>query len=103
MEDYSNQRLDLHTPIWVQWKGKIQNLLSEQNGQERNTSFELRFTTFGQAEFIYFDKYIIKSLNFDNVELTPLRNRADNNFRQCFLRTTPGKLLLYKLLTLSIN
>ena len=103
LEDYSNQRLDLHTPIWVQWKGKIQNLLSEQNGQERNTSFELRFTTFGQAEFIYFDKYIIKSLNFDNVELTPLRNRADNNFRQCFLRTTPGKLLLYKLLTLSIN
>ena len=115
LEDYSNQRLDLHTPIWVQWKGKIQNLLSEQNGQERNTSFELRFTIFGQTEFIYFDKYITKSLNFDNVELTPLQNLADNNFSrceqslisnsvaQCFLRTTPGKLLLYKLLTLSIN
>jgi DNA-directed RNA polymerase subunit beta' len=107
LEDYSNHRVDLHTPIWVQWKGKIQNLISEQNGQERNTAFELRFTNFGQTEFVYFDKYIIHSLIFDRVELTtelvPFRNQSDNNFSQCFLRTTPGKLLLYKLFTLSIN
>lgn len=107
LEDYSNHRVDLHTPIWVQWKGKIQNLISEQNGQERNTAFELRFTNFGQTEFVYFDKYIIHSLIFDSVELTtkfvPFQNQPDNHFTQCFLRTTPGKLLLYKLFTLSID
>lgn len=102
LQDYSNQRIDLHTQVWVKWRGKIQNLLSEQIGQERNTPFEIRFTNFGQTEFFYFDKYIINYISINMSELIPPSRVFENQVNQCFLRTTPGKLLLNKILTLSI-
>jgi DNA-directed RNA polymerase beta' subunit len=113
LEEYYNHRLELHNPIWVRWKGKIQNLVSEQNAQERNTPFEVRFASSGQTEFIFFDKYIIESLAKNSInheavnnisiptpqsELTTISGLA----RQCFLRTTPGRLLLYKIITLAM-
>ena len=111
LEEYSNQRLNLHTPIWVMWKGKIQNLVPEQTSQDRNSPFELRFTNTGQTEFVFFDKYIVYS--------TPINDQTDTNTNltlsdsneslarlirhaQCFVRTTPGRLLLYKIIRLSV-
>ena len=103
LEAYLNQQITLHKPVWVQWKGKIQNLMSEQAGQDRNTPFEIRFTSFGQTEFISFDKYsvhqspnIINMVEFKQTGITL-------NQKQFFIRTTPGKVLLYKLFKQSIN
>ena len=36
----------LHTPIWVKWNEKVQNLASEQYSHERNIPFEIRFDLF---------------------------------------------------------
>ena len=113
LEEYHNQRLSLHTPIWVRWKGKIQNLVSEQNAQERNTPVEVRFASSGQTEFIFFDKYIIKSLSKNSINQKPINNisipttQCEQNLInvsdiQCFLRTTPGRLFLYKIISLAM-
>jgi hypothetical protein len=101
LEEYYNNRVALHTPIWVIWNGKSQNLISEQTAQERNTPLELRFTNYGQTEFIFGDQYLIESkppllLNKSKVDSTT------NNPSQRFIRTTPGRLILYKLINLSM-
>jgi DNA-directed RNA polymerase subunit beta' len=101
LEEYYNQRLELHSPIWVRWKGKIQNLVPEQNAQERNTPFEVRFANSGQTEFIFFDKYVIESLAKNSINPEP-ENNISIPITQCFLRTTPGRLLLYKIITLAM-
>ena len=101
LEEYYNQSLELHSPIWVRWKGKIQNLASEQNAQDRNTPFEVRFSSSGQTEFIFFDKYIIESLSKNSINPEPIKN-ISIPITQCFLRTTPGRLLLYKIIALAM-
>ena len=83
LEEYHNKRLALHAPIWVRWKGKVQNLLPEQNAYDRNMPFEIRFDSFGNKEVYFREKY-----SFDN-------NVQPN---QSFYRTTPGRILLYKLI-----
>ena len=101
LEAYLNQQINLHKPIWVQWKGKIQNLMSEQAGQDRNTPFEIRFSASGQTEFFSFDKYTVSQSPNHMVESeNPVRTSIQKQF---FVRTTPGKILLYKLFKQSIN
>jgi len=94
LQDYANQKLNLHSPVWVRWEGKVQNLVAEQNSQDRNTPFELRLNTSGQNELIFFDKYILEA---------PLQNStANQRTSYFFVRTTPGRLILYKIITLSV-
>ena len=79
LEEYYNHRLKITNPIWVRWKGKIQNLVSEQNAQERNTPFEVRFASSGRTEFIFFDRYIIESLAKNSINHEAVNNIKYSN------------------------
>ena len=105
LEDYSNQQIELHSPIWVRWSEKIQNLISEKQAENLNTPFELRINNLGEIEYIYFDQYIIKSITkFDKVnQFISSNSKIENSCSsQCFIRTTPGRIILYKTITAAI-
>ena len=107
LENYSTQKLNLHTPVWFLWNGKSQNLVSEYSNVERNLPFEIRFSKLGQTEFIFFDKYIysqfFKNRFTEKQNLaTSFSEKETNDLNQYFLRTTPGRIILYKIITFSI-
>ena len=86
LEEYQNNRITVHTPIWVNWNEKVQNLASEQYSHERNTPFEIRCDLFGNKEFYFSEKYIFQP------------NNTFESTQQSFVRTTAGRILLYKLM-----
>jgi DNA-directed RNA polymerase subunit beta' len=108
LEDYSNQEIELHSPIWVRWAEKIQNLIPEKQAENLNTPFEVRINSVGEVEYIYIDQYIINSITkldkFNQFIPSNYKIENFNNFpSQCFIRTTPGRIILYKTIKASIR
>ena len=89
LEEYENNRITVHTPIWVKWNEKVQNLASEQYSHERNIPFEIRCDLFGNKEFYFSEKYIFQP------------NNTFGATQQSFVRTTAGRISLYKLMKLA--
>jgi len=97
VEEYQNKRLNLHTPIWVKWDGKIQNFISEQQAHDKNLPFEIRIDIIGNKEFYFPEKYLFQ--NTTKLNTTGLRPVSmEQAFEQLFFRTTSGRVLLHNLI-----
>lgn len=90
LEEYNNKRIHTHTTVWVNYNEKVQNLVSEQNSHDRNIPCEIRFDSFGNKEVYFPEKYIFAG------------NTSSNSNTYSFIRTTPGRILLYNLMK-SVN
>ena len=77
---YQNGDLDIHTAIWLQWNGKIENNDSDQ------TPLEVRINSFGVSTQLY-PSY--KSRKDASSQSTATFN--------LFLRTTPGRVIVNNL------
>jgi DNA-directed RNA polymerase subunit beta' len=121
LEDFNRQKLFLHTPIWVKYRKKVQNLLSEQIGHDRNRPLEIRFDMYGNTEFYYLEKYsFLPQKNDFFGDYTPssqisesnMTNKAEslisdnisrpeftllNSIQEDFIRTTAGRVIFYNL------
>lgn len=87
LEKLNTKLIDIHTPIWVRWSGKVQNFMSETHSHDRETPCELRVDCFGNTECLSLENYIFQTFG----------NSQPNNSIS-FIRTTPGRILLYKLM-----
>lgn len=90
MEEYDRSKLSAHTPIWVCFNKAVQNLVPQNQSQQRDRPIELRFDVFGKSELLaseHYENEIITKFNS-----TTLRTSS-------YIRTTPGRILLYNLMT----
>ena len=74
---YQNGDLDIHTPVWLQWKGKIENNDSNQ------TPLELRINSLGVNTQLYPSYKYRKDACSKSIATFNL-----------FLRTTPGRVIV---------
>ena len=74
---YQNGDLDIHTPIWLQWNGKIENNDSDQ------TPLEVRLTSFGVSTQLY--------PSYKSRKDAISKSTATFNL---FIRTTPGRVIV---------
>jgi DNA-directed RNA polymerase subunit beta' len=102
LESYTKKYLNLHTPVWVRWSGLVQNFVSEIQSREREQPCEIRIDTFGNTETLSLELYqrttsprgeSLKPVNMLQKEQIAIRKTSDVSF----IRTTPGRILLYKL------
>jgi DNA-directed RNA polymerase subunit beta' len=93
LEEYHTNKLHLHTPVWIFWQEEVQNFNSEHHAHEKNMPVEFRFDIFGTLEAIYSDKYQL---------LVAARLPVTNFCKQIFIRTTPGRLIFYKLISSAV-
>jgi len=93
LEDYSRQKLTLHTMVWVLWDGIVQNLTSKHYAHDRNKPCELRFDFLGRKESFYSEKYI-----YQYKDCRDFSNSKTNALEKHFYRTTVGRIILYKLM-----
>ena len=74
---YQNADLDIHTPIWLQWNGKLENNDSDQ------TPIEVRINTFGVSTQLYPSYKYRKDVSSKSTETFNI-----------FIRTTPGRVVV---------
>ena len=74
LKAFQNKNIHLHTPVWLQWQGKMEN------DETAQTPLELRINNFGSSTYIY-SKY---------------KRRKDESFSQStlYIRTTAGRVLV---------
>ena len=87
---YEQGCLETHTPIWVRWFGKHQNLVNEQESKVLEQPIEFRIDVFGKSDAIFHDRHIenIKESS-DYFSRLPLIENA------VYLRTTPGRVFFH--------
>jgi DNA-directed RNA polymerase subunit beta' len=91
LEQYNKNFLTLHSAVWVRWPGPVQNLISEAICREREQPCEIRLDEAGNIETFYLEKY--QRAISEKVE-NPIT--SFENLNMYFIRTTPGRILLYK-------
>ena len=118
LEDYERQKITTHTPVWVIWEGKVQNFLSEQQSRVKDNPLEIRLDVVGNEEFFASERYTVQTSKFFlELPYQPLSVTQSQNNNECLgtslgrplrgerkmtsIRTTPGRVLLYKLFTTS--
>ena len=74
---YQNGDLDIHTPVWLQWKGRIENNDSNQ------TPLELRINSLGVSTQLYPSYKYRKDASSKSIATFNL-----------FIRTTPGRVIV---------
>ena len=74
---YQNADLDIHTPVWLQWNGKVENNDSDQ------TPLEVRINSFGVSTQLYPSYKYRKDVSS--------KSTATFNL---FIRTTPGRVVV---------
>jgi len=101
LEEYQNKRISIHTPIWVQWDGKVQNLVSEQTSYEYNFPSELRIDIFGNKQVYFLEKYLYQKNTLGSKNQDSFESKSQDA-QTTFIRTTPGRILLHKLINSTI-
>lgn len=74
VQAFQNRHILLHTPVWLQWKGKIEN------DEGSYAPIELRINTFSSSTHIY-SRY-------------KRRNEESTSQSQLYVRTTAGRVLV---------
>ena len=107
MEEYYRSKLSAHTPIWVCFNKTVQNLVHQNQSQQRDRPIELRFDVFGKRELLASEQYVIHTSDQEDSLLT--KGRTENEIitkfssttirTSSYIRTTPGRILLYNLMT----
>jgi DNA-directed RNA polymerase subunit beta' len=92
MEEYYRSKLSAHTPIWVCFNKTVQNLVPQNQSQQRDRPLELRFEVFGKSE-------LLASEHYENEIITKFSSTKIRT--SSYIRTTPGRILLYNLMTRS--
>ena len=90
LEEYHRSQLPAHMPVWVFFNKTVQNLSPENQSQHRNHPIELRFDVFGKSELLgseHYENGLIANFGSESVRTSS------------YIRTTPGRILLYNLLT----
>jgi len=92
LEDYHRGYLTAHSTVWAVWDGDVQTALPEYQSRQRSIPNEIRLDIAGRIESFSDDKYE----NF-------LKNAETSTFhKSCYIRTTPGRIMMYHLLTTAI-
>ena len=78
LKAFQNKSIHLHTPVWLQWQGKMEN------DEGSQTPLELRINNFGSSTYIY-SKY---------------KRRKDESLSKStlYIRTTAGRVLVNSIL-----
>ena len=92
VEEYNSHRIQLHDPIWVKWDNHVQTLIPEQLSKKVNLVSEIRFDKYGNKEYFSKEQYLY---------LSCFKNMDQSKFKLRFIRTTVGRILFHKFITLS--
>lgn len=98
MEEYYRSKLSAHTPIWVCFNKTVQNLIPQNQSQQRDRPIELRFDVFGKSEILASEHYVIHASDQKENEIIT-KFSSTTLQTSSYIRTTPGRILLYNLMT----
>ena len=85
LSDYQSNKIHTHTPIWLKLDIPVQTLNSEKQAKDSTKPLEIRVNLKGDKKYFFTDSYIIS-------------NNQTNCSSTCFYRTTPGRVLMNKLI-----
>ena len=85
LSDYQSNQIHTHTPIWLKLDIPVQTLNSEKQAKDFTKPLEVRINLKGDKKYFFNDSYqvIKKSKNYSSTR---------------FYRTTPGRVLMNKLI-----
>jgi hypothetical protein len=87
LADYQSNKIHTHTPIWLKLNVPVQTLIPEKTSKELLKPLEIRLNINGDRADYYQDSYVVSKNN-------------ENKWSNCFYRTTPGRVLMNKLINL---
>ena len=80
-KEFDRGVLDLHSPVWVKWLGRIQSGVSEFQAKKQEIFLETRITLSGQQENIFADRSDLSVVSSSST--------------LSYFRTTVGRVLMH--------
>ena len=82
---YDQGKLETHQSLWVRWPKTVQNFVNKQQQKTKELPLEYQIDLYGNSNIIFSDHSEFNNLVFLN--------------RFCFIRTTPGRIIFYDIIT----
>ena len=99
---YQQKRITKHTPMWVCWNGRVQNLLPENHAKKKEFPLEIRISIFANCQLVFTDRCQNLHQTRAATKISSVdRHRQKQPFlkNHFYIRTTIGRILMYEYLS----
>jgi DNA-directed RNA polymerase subunit beta' len=88
-----------HTPIWIQWSGKVQNFIPENQAKNKEMPLEIRLDLFGNCESIFTDRCQLLQSTVALQKTVFFLPGSLFVKKLVYIRTTVGRIFMYEYLS----